>query len=171
MDELQKVTSQGKSVDAEFEIIVEGQLSYAQQKWIDFCAIGGLIVDDDNSIRQMTITQFAEQLGVARKTLYEWKRTIPNFMEKAHKRRSEIGGSPARVAKVYNGLFLKAATGNADAAKLWLQAFANWKPPKQEMEIDHNLGLADLVAKKKIELERERNIIDVRPTADETSNS
>jgi len=160
---------------SETEVIVQnGQdelLHINQQKWIDFCAVGGLIVGDDGNLTTMTVYSFAENLKVSRQTLYNWKTSIPNFLEKVHQRRMELGGSPARIAKVYNGLFLKASTGNPEAAKLWLQAFANWKPPKQEVEMEHNFGLADLVAKKKLQIERESKVVDVGTTGSEETNN
>lgn len=141
----------------------DDMLQLRQQQWIDFCAIGGLMTEDDGTLKPTTIVAFAEMIQVERKTLYNWKKSIPNFAERVKQRRHELG-SGTRLQKVYNGLYLKAASGNPEAVKLWLQIFDGWKPPKQEMEIEHNLGLADLVAKKKIELEKERKVIDATPT-------
>jgi hypothetical protein len=137
-------------------------LKLKQQQWIDFCAIGGLMTEDDGTLKPTTATAFAEMIGVSRQTLYDWKKNIPDFQERVNQRR-KILGAGTRLQKVYNGLYLKAAAGNPDAVKLWLQIFDGWKPPKQEMEIEHNLGLADLVAKKKLEMERERKVIDATP--------
>lgn len=156
MSELQNVTIQKQAQEISDDNVTEVLLSPAQQKWIDFCAVGGLVVGDDSSLKQMTISEFAPQLGVTRKTLYEWKKSIPNFIEKVNKRRVELGGSPARIAKVYNGLFLKASAGNPEAAKLWLQKFDGWQPPKQDVAVEHNLGLADLVTRKKLEHDRKK---------------
>jgi hypothetical protein len=148
-------------------------LKINQQKWIDFNAVGGLITEADGALKPMTITAFAIALGVERKTLYNWKESIPNFWERVQQRRQELG-SQTRLQKVYTGLYLKAAAGVPEAVKLYLQIFDGWKPPKQEVEIEHNLGLADLVAKKKLELDRERKIIDATPAdsgSSETNNT
>lgn len=141
---------------------IDDLLQMRQQQWIDFCAVGGLLTDDDGTLKPTTIVKFAEMIGVERKTLYNWKKSIPNFDERVAQRRKVLG-SGTRLQKVYNGLYLKAAAGNPEAVKLWLQIFDGWKPPKQAVEMEHNFGLADLVAKKKIEIERERKVIDATP--------
>ena len=162
MDSLQNFTNSPakteEQVNQEFEL-----LKLKQQKWIDFCALGGLLTDDDGKLNPMTISQFSTLLGVSRQTLYDWKKLIPDFNDRVKQRTIELGGSPARIAKVYNGLFLKASAGNSEAAKLWLQAFAGWKPPKKEIDIEHNFGLADLVSKKKALIDQEKKVIDVTP--------
>ena len=139
-------------------------ITLLQQKWIDFCAVGGLVVEDDGTLKPIKIGQFAEMIGVARQTLYDWKKSIPAFEDRVKEAQLRIGGGTARRQKVYNGLMLKAAAGDAPAAKLWLQIFDGWKPPQQEVKMDHNFGLADLVAKKKLEADRERKIIDATPS-------
>jgi hypothetical protein len=138
-------------------------LKISQQKWIDFCAIGGLLTSDDGTLNPMTISQFAPTLGVTRQTLYDWKKNIPDFQERVKQRRIELG-TGARLQKVYNGLFLKAASGDPSAVKLYLQIFDGWKPPSQDHEVKLSTGLADLVAQKKIELDRERKVIDATPS-------
>lgn len=163
MGELQNLTNANNNSDLVVENPELEALQLRQQSWIDFCAIGGLLTDDDGTLKPMKIGEFAEQLKVSRQTLYEWKKSIPFFQERVKQRQMQLGASPARIAKVYNGLYLKASAGNADAAKLWLQAFAGWKPPKQELEVEHNFGLADLVSKKKALVDQEKRVIDVTP--------
>lgn len=177
METLQNLTNtnpQTDSGDQNVEVEDLELLKLKQQKWIDYCAVGGLITADDGSMTPITISAFAPTLGVTRQTLYDWKKSIPNFNERVKQRRLDLG-SATRLQKVYNGLYLKAASGNPEAVKLYLQIFDGWKPPKQEMEIEHNLGLADLVAKKKLELERERKVIDANPansgSSEQTANS
>lgn len=171
MSDGQSLTQTNPTTEVLDENSQDPLLMFKQQKWIDFCAVGGLLVGDDGNLTTKTVYAFAEDIKVSRQTLYNWKSSIPNFRERVEQRRIELGGSPARIAKVYNGLFLKAAAGNSEAAKLWLQAFANWKPPKQEVEMDHNFGLADLVAKKKLQIERESKVIDVSTTGSEETNN
>lgn len=152
---------------------VDELLKLKQQQWIDYCAIGGMLTADDGGVTPTTITAFADMIGMSRQTLYDWKKSIPNFNERVKQRRIDLG-SGTRLAKVYNGLYLKAATGNPEAVKLYLQIFDGWKPPKQEVEMEHNFGLADLVAKKKLEMEHSRKVIDATPAnsgSSETTNS
>lgn len=167
MSGLQNLTKTENQTDEQSQSVIspaEELLQLRQQQWIDFCAIGGMLTDDDGAITPTTATRFAEMIKVSRQTLYDWKKSIPDFDERVKQRRKVLG-SGTRLAKVHNGLYLKASSGNPEAVKLYLQIYDGWKPPKQEMEIEHNLGLADLVAKKKLELERERKVIDAT-TAD-----
>lgn len=147
--------AQNQSVPAEDEVLLKIQ----QQKWIDFCAVGGLITHDDGSLKPMTITEFAPLIGVGRKTLYRWKETIPDFKARVKKRRLELG-SDSRLQKVYNGLYLKASQGVPEAVKLYLQIFDGWKPPAQAHEIEHK-GLGDLV-----NTARNKNIIEAEVVSD-----
>lgn len=151
---------------------IDDVLKINQQKWIDFNAVGGLITESDGALKPMTITAFAAAIGVERKTLYNWKNSIPNFWERVKQRRLELG-SQARLQKVYTGLYLKASQGVPEAVKLYLQIFDDWKPPAQEQKIQLSNGLADLVARKKLELEHSRKIIDATPAAgnNESNNS
>lgn len=171
MENTQTYTNQipaNTSKDAEIEISVNDVLQLRQQQWIDFCAIGGLMTDDDGTLKPTTISAFAEMIAVERKTLYNWKKSIPDFNDRVKQRRMVLG-SGTRLQKVYNGLYLKASAGNPDAVKLWLQIFDGWRPPSQSHEIELTTGLADLVSKKKLELERERKIIDATPADTNTA--
>lgn len=131
----------------------EQVLKINQQKWIDFNAVGGLITDADGSLKPMTIVAFAQALGVERKTLYNWKNSIPDFWDRVKVRRMQLG-SETRLQKVYNGLYLKASQGVPEAVKLYLQIHDGWKPPAQAHEIEHK-GLGDLV-----NTARNKNIIE-----------
>lgn len=166
METLQNLTQTNTSTAVDtaesVDVDLEAVLKIDQQKWIDFCAIGGLLTMDDGSLQPMTIKDFAINLGVSRQTLYDWKRIIPSFNERVRQRRQELG-SGARLQKVYNGLFLKASGGDPSAVKLYLQIFDGWKPPSQEHDVKVSTGLADLVAQKKLEIDRERKIIDAAP--------
>jgi hypothetical protein len=114
-----------------------------QEEYISYCAVGGLITEVDGTLKKMSLEQFSEQLKVDRKTLYNWKKTIPNFWTRVEKRRGEIF-TQSRISVVWNGLMLRAAKGDAEQAKIILGHYANWQPPTQKQEIRIG-GLGDLV--------------------------
>jgi len=148
----------------------EALLKYQQEQWIDYNAVGGLITHDDGTLEPMSIAVFASKLGVHRNTLTRWKKEIPNFWDLVKKRRHEIG-TQTRTNKVWNGVYLRAARGDAEQAKIWLSTFDNWQPPAQKHEVQVGTGLADLVAQKRAQIERERNVIDATTSEDTTQTN
>jgi len=137
-------------------------LSPAQQEYISYVAVSGLIIHEDGTFKKMTVEEFASKVGVSRVTLHNWSRSIPDFAQKVEQRRAEL--MPInRVSAIWKGLTLKAMSGNVEAAKIVLGQYANWQPPAQKHEVELTTGLADLVAKKKLLMEREKNAIDATP--------
>lgn len=128
-------------------------LSFTQEQYIDFCACAGLIVKEDGAIKKMTIGEFATTHGVDRTTLYNWQKSIPKFDQMVEKRRFQIF-TKNRVAAVWNGVFLRAAKGDAEQAKMILGHYAGWQPPSQKHEVTVS-GLGDLV-----NLARQKGIIE-----------
>lgn len=116
-----------------------------QEEYIAFCAVGGLITEEGGELKPMKVIDFAQLLGVERTALYRWQKSIPDFWDKVHARRKELGGQ-ARIMKVYNGLYLKAAAGDARAAAIWLANHdENFRMPAQKVEHEVGGGLADLM--------------------------
>jgi hypothetical protein len=138
--------------------------AYQQDQYIAFVACGGLIPDPtgEKAAIKMTTQEFANNIQVSRQTLYDWRKTIPEFWEKVNQKRREIG-SKDRLANVWNGLYLKAATGNVEAAKLYLANHDDeFRMPMERRENNLGSGLADLVARKLLEQNRETpKVIDV----------
>lgn len=95
--------------------------------------------DENNPAgRRMRLEELAERLDVNPSTLWRWRKTIPNFWELVAAKRKELSGKD-RLTNVWNGLYLKAVAGNADAAKLYLANFdPNFKMPTQKVE--HEAG-------------------------------
>jgi hypothetical protein len=134
-----------------------------QDEYISYCAVGGLLTGEDGTIKKVNISQFAEMIGVDRKTLNNWKRSIPNFWDEVDKKRRKLFSGP-RMSVIWNGLFLRAAKGDAEQAKIILGWFADWQPPAQKHEVDVGGGLADLLQmvrkRKQIEnAEQKRTVI------------
>ena len=135
----------------------EGELlNNIQEQWITFCALGGLITDDEDhigntpNIKVMTITKFSEQIGVPRQTLYNWKRSIPNFGEKVRDRRKEVF-TLSRETALWNMLYLIAMDGKGqpavEACKLLLGHFSDLSlaPTKQSSTDDYSNNWVDLI--------------------------
>ena len=122
------------------------------EQYVSFVAVGGLLTDDDGKIKKMSLQDFANSIAVDRKTLYNWKARA-DFWDKVGTRRSEIF-SQNRITAVWNGLFLRAAKGDAEQAKIILGEYAKWQPPSQKHDVQIG-GLMDLV---KVALSK--NIID-----------
>lgn len=131
-------------------------LNMRQEQWITFCALGGLItMESDNKsqpqeIKQMTITEFAKLLGVNRRTLYDWKKSIPSFAERVRARRYEIF-SVSRETAAFNRLYLIGMTGKSqpavDALKTLLGHFSRLDLPVQRQEIEAGENLLDMWAR------------------------
>lgn len=143
--------------------------AFQHDQYIAFVAVGGLIPDPegDKAAIKMTTGQFAERIGVSRQTLYDWRELIPDFWQKVAAKRKEIG-SKDRLNHVWNGIYLKAAAGNVEAAKLYFANHDdNFRMPMERRETNTGSGFADLVAQKLIEKAREENkarVIDVDNT-------
>jgi hypothetical protein len=129
-----------------------------QEEYISYCAVGGLITEVDGTLKKMSLEQFSDQLKVDRKTLYNWKQTIPKFWDRVEKRRGEIF-TQSRISVVWNGLMLRAAKGDAEQAKIILGHYANWQPPTQKTEVRIG-GLGDLVNEA-----RKKKIIEGEPSS------
>lgn len=109
-----------------------------QDAYIAFVACGGLLPSEGGAGHKMTATQLAEELKVDPATLWRWRQQIPDFWERVGAKRSEIGGKD-RLSAVWNGVFLKAAAGNAECAKIYLKNFdTQYIDPMQKIE--HEIG-------------------------------
>lgn len=141
-------TGQPKSAPVDsngVETIVD--ISPAQDDYVAYVALGGLIPDPEGKATaiNMTADQFASRIGVERTTLYYWRKSIPNFWDRVNAKRREIG-SKDRLSLVWNGIFLKAAAGGAEQAKLYLANFdPDFRMPMQKHEHDVGDSLAEMM--------------------------
>lgn len=153
----------------------EGLLSLLQDKWITYCAIGGVITETGfetvysqqldrevpEIITKMSLTEFAEKLGVDRKTLYNWKTSIPDFAMKVRAKRDEVFPM-ARETALFNQAYLIAMTGRGQAAAsmitMLLGHYSKLQLPKQRAELeagDNLMELLNVARKKKVIIEGE----------------
>jgi hypothetical protein len=143
--------------------ISKKEITPQQDEYIAYCAVGGIMPKEDGFGTKMSIEEFASQLGVNASTLWRWRSTIPDFWDKVSEKRREISGK-SRLTAVWNGIAMKAAAGNAEAAKLYLKNFdPNYIDPSQKVEHELGTGFADLIASHRNRQIRERAIIDVTP--------
>lgn len=110
-----------------------------QQEWIDFRAMGGLVIDSDGQVSKKTTDQFSKDSNIPRRTLYNWETAIPDFWEKVKARRNELYARDA-VTIIYKSMLKKAAGGDVQAAKLILQQARVLEAEK----IDHTTNGKDL---------------------------
>lgn len=177
MEDQQKSTSAPATTDTNADIAEHEKkrklLAAQQEAYIAYCAVGGIITEEDGILaKKMTTKEFAEKLGVDRTTLYLWQKSVPDFWERVNEQRSQIF-TGSRLTAVWNGLFLQAAKGNVEAAKVILGQYANWQPPAQKHELDVGTGLADLLQgvrkRKQIEAAQSKRVVidaDTSPTKD-----
>jgi len=114
-------------------------LTVAQDDFITFVACDGLMVEAGGQLEQINMTQYANRIGVDRTTLYNWQKSIPDFWPRVTARAAEIFTRKRRM-KIYNGLFLRAARGDAAQAALLLSHFPDaegrtFQPPAQKHEV------------------------------------
>jgi hypothetical protein len=118
------------------------------EQWITFVALGGLVTEESesadrsNNIRQMPTTEFSTLIGVPRRTLYDWKKSIPDFGERVRQRRYELF-SLSRETQLFNRAYLIAMTSKdhksaVEAIKLLLGHFSMLDLPIQRQEIKND---------------------------------
>jgi hypothetical protein len=116
----------------------EIELTPQQDDYVAYCAVGGILPQEDGFGKKMTLEEYAAKLQVDRTTLWRWRTTIPDFWDRVSKKRADISGK-ARLTAVWNGVAMKAATGNAECAKLFLANFdPNFRMPMEK--IQHEVG-------------------------------
>jgi len=110
-----------------------------QDDYITFVACDGLMVESGDKLLQISMGEYAKRIGVHRQTLYDWQKSIPDFWPRVTARAAEIFTRKRRM-KIYNGLFLRAARGDAAQAALLLSHFPDaegrtFQPPAQKHEV------------------------------------
>jgi hypothetical protein len=123
----------------------EQPLDWRQQYVVDYYAIGGLVTTEEGEVKKMTVTELANTLKVDRSTIYDWRDRIPGFWDHVAQARQRLGGQN-RVQKVWNGVFLRAAKGDAEQAKMFLANFdPNYKAPGDKSDRNAAETLIDLM--------------------------
>lgn len=130
------------------DVELVGGVTAAQDEYIAFTALGGLIpdLDSDKAGIPMTAKQLAAKLGVERTTMWYWRKSIPDFWDRVAAKRREIGGKD-RVSQVWNGLFLKGAAGDTRAGVIYLANFdPDFRMPMQQVKHEAGDSWGDVMA-------------------------
>ncbi len=131
-------------------------LTPQQQAWIDYKAISGIVYDrGTDTMRKMTVAEFARTVGVSRDTLYAWRDQIPNFWERVSERRKQLGNTEWMV-KMHERWKIEALTfKNWAVSEAWLINFdPSYKTPKLKVNVEHDVSDSFLDA---LDLARERS--------------
>jgi putative insertion element HTH domain-containing protein len=159
---------QRSSENYEHGAFSDGRKQLQLEAWIDFCAIGGLITNDApefeydsragkdllKNFSRMSVQQFAQQIGVPRRTLYSWKKIVPDFAMKVRKRREELW-PVARETAIFNRLYLIGMSGSGQPSVTALTVLASHfsklrlATQPHEVEAGENLTQLLLMARKK----------------------
>lgn len=152
MDQQPNATNENKSPIDKDKIVAPltgyAALDLQRQQWVDFNVLQGVIVQSDGEMQKVSISDFAQQLGVDRVTLYRWTKSIPRFWDLVNERRKEMFDG-ARTAKVWNALFISATVKlNPQSIAMWLaNSGTDFRMPSQPVEHEVGGGLADLMQK------------------------
>lgn len=136
---------------------VEPYKSGTFDAYITYCALGGIITEDDGDTHRMSIDEFCRNYNVSRMTLSRWKKQTSDWKERVDKRRDEIVPL-ARVTAVWNNLYLiarqqKDKRAAVEAAKAFLGHHGLQLPTQRveaKVEINSWTGL----------MEAKRNVIE-----------
>lgn len=125
---------------------VDFVITSQMQAWIDYNALNGIITDnmEQMSMRKMSISEFAQLIGVNRDTLRNWRVYIPNFWDRVNERRKEL--SPrSRLQVMHERWFIEAMKmKNWALSEAWLRNHdSDYKESKQKVEHELGDGFAD----------------------------
>jgi DNA-binding transcriptional regulator YiaG len=137
----QNLANEISEIDVAVKAATPFVMSAQQQLWIDYNALSGIVTDitEDQSIRKMPITEFAEKIGVSRETLRQWRTMIPDFWDRVNKRREELAPQ-SRVQAFHEKWYVSALKMNNWAvSEAWARNFVpGYKEAKTKVE--HELG-------------------------------
>jgi hypothetical protein len=117
------------------------------QAWIDYNAVSGIItdnLDESQTIRKMSISEFANTIGVHRDTLRNWRTYIPNFWDRVNERRKELAPR-GRLQYIHEKWYIEAAKmEDWRITEAWLRNHdPDYKEARQKVEHELGDGLAD----------------------------
>lgn len=142
------------------------------EQFVTYCALGGLIADDNGKLNKMTQDQFCQAFGVNPATCWRWKKE-PNFAMKVRTRREEVVPL-ARESIAFNQLFMlgmqtQDKRAAVDALKTYLGHFNNLQLPVQRQDIKVQGGLMEVLQAAEADGIIEGEIVDASPIITTTS--
>lgn len=150
------------------------QLSFTQQSYVDWKALGGFVSDTDASTpRKMPLSELAVRCNVTIDAFAQAKAAMPNFWDLVAERRKVLG-SQTRLQKVHDVMYISALMPGSKGYRDRVLYLANFDPafrmPTEQVKHDLGDGLADALnlarerqAKQRVVVEAE--IVDVTPDA------
>lgn len=172
MDAAQNLTDEFKTIDSAVRVenkrrAVEIAPDPRWALWIDYRALSGTIIEfnertNSESIRKMTVQEFADKVGVTRETLYSWERNIPGFWDKVRSRKKDLS-SQKRLSFMEDKFYLKAMKwDNPQISLAWMeQNNPDWKSSKIKHEHEAKTGWAELFQAHGDAIEGE--VVDAKP--------
>ena len=121
-------------------------LLYAQDRAVDWFASKDMLywdIEIDGVVKRPSARKLANELGVSRQTIYNWRKTLPDIelrIDQARKSMEQIN-----ITAVWNGIFLKACDGDARAAEMYLSYWSDYKPPSQTAPTQISNGFGGLL--------------------------
>ena len=112
--------------------------------YISYCALGGILTEDDGETHRMSLEEFCRTYNVTRMTLNRWKKQTPDWDQRVDRRRKEIVPL-ARVSAVWNSVYLIARQTQdkraaVEAQKLFLGHHGLELPvQRQQVKVEHSL--------------------------------
>lgn len=142
-------------------------LSPQQQAFIDYKALGGVVLNKDtDTFEKWTMADFSRKIGVDRGTLYNWRDSIPGFWDRVAERRKELNAGEW-LSKLHEKWKLKALEfNNWQITEAWMINFdPTYKAPKLKVEHDVTDTMADALTmarnrRKKLENVQEGELVD-----------
>jgi hypothetical protein len=120
-------------------------IEYAQERAIEWFASKDMLYwdqDDMGVVKRPSARKLAEELGISRQTIYNWRKTIPDIKIRMREARLQI--EQINITAVWNGVFLKACDGDPKAAEMYLSYFSDYRPPTQSNFTQEVNGIGDL---------------------------
>ncbi|MBA3679363.1 hypothetical protein H0W80_04235 [Candidatus Saccharibacteria bacterium] len=105
------------------------EITPQQAEYLHFVSNGGYIDG-----KRLSHEQFASDLGVSRKSLYNWQQSIPSFWQRVQELRQKQ--YKLKLSNVYEALYKKALEGDVQAARLLFQQLGDLKPaPRDDADL------------------------------------
>ena len=109
----------------------------------EFVASAGLIQEEGEDPRKMSMEEFAHLIGWSRRTLYVWIKSDPDWDARVFAAIRRVFG-PKRIGRILRGVYVQAALGKQPQAELLLRQFwPDYVAPKEEKTVAFT-GLAEL---------------------------
>lgn len=162
MDDRQNPTTNNLPTDADRQkVLADAQYTTL----IEFKALGGIITDEDGTMKKLTMSDLSGMVGVHRDTLYEWMKR-PGFWDAVNVTRKRLS-SKSRLAAIQDKWYLKALEmKDWRITEAWLRNHDE-KYRESRQTIEHEIGnsWASLLEGKRKEVDHviEGEVVDDKP--------